>query len=75
MVKVATFHRQRHYKAKGQNRVAKFMPRFDGPYRITAAHPETSTYTLDLPNKRLFSTFHVSELVQWVENHYRVPLG
>ncbi|KIL63341.1 hypothetical protein M378DRAFT_64000, partial [Amanita muscaria Koide BX008] len=40
----------------------KLMPRFDGPYKITAAHPEFSTYTLELPNSRVFPTFHVSQL-------------
>ena len=27
--------------------MAKFFPRWDGPYTITNAHPETSSYTLD----------------------------
>ena len=33
-VMLSTFHRRRDYVQKGQNRVAKFMPRFNGPYTI-----------------------------------------
>ncbi|KAI0026849.1 hypothetical protein K488DRAFT_28699, partial [Vararia minispora EC-137] len=44
-------------------RTAKFMPRFDGPYVVSLAHPERSSYTLHLPNNpRLHSTFHSSLL-------------
>lgn len=62
-VMLSTKHRRREYMQKGDNRVAKFMPRFDGPYTITDAHPETSMYTLDLPNSpNIFPTFHSSQL-------------
>ncbi|KAG1787419.1 uncharacterized protein HD556DRAFT_1216023, partial [Suillus plorans] len=41
----------------------KFMPRFNGPYTILETHPETLTYTLDLPNSpNIFPTFHSSQL-------------
>jgi len=40
-------------------RVTKFMPQYDGPFEITHAHPETSSYTLLLPNEPdRFPTFH-----------------
>lgn len=59
---LATKHCYREYQ-KGDNRVAKFMPRYDSPYTIVEAHPESSTYTLDLPNSpNIFPTFHVSQL-------------
>jgi hypothetical protein len=62
-VLLATKHRRREYMQKGDNRVAKFMPRYDGPYTVLDAHPETSTYTLDLPNSpNIFPTFHISQL-------------
>lgn len=62
-VMLSTKHRRRDYMQKNDNRVAKFMPRFDGPYTILDAHPETSTYTLDLPNSpNIFPTFHSSQL-------------
>jgi hypothetical protein len=48
---------------KENGRVAKFMPYFDGPYTIIDTHPETSNYTLDLPNSpNIFPTFHASQL-------------
>jgi hypothetical protein len=62
-VMLATKHRRREYIQKGDNRVAKFMPRYDGPYVVLEAHPQFSTYTLDLPNSpNIFPTFHVSQL-------------
>ena len=61
-------NRRKHYKAKGEKRVAKFMPRFDGPYQVVKARPESSTYTLDIPGSKAFKTFHVSELVRWHAN-------
>ena len=46
-VMLSTFHRCWDFKQKGDDRAAKFFPRWDGPYTITKAHPETSSYTLD----------------------------
>ena len=46
-VMLSTFHRHRDFKQKDDDRVAKFFPRWYGPYTITKAHPETSSYTLD----------------------------
>ncbi|KIK78403.1 hypothetical protein PAXRUDRAFT_90704, partial [Paxillus rubicundulus Ve08.2h10] len=41
----------------------------DGPYTITRAHPNTSTYTLNLPNSpNIFPTFHVSQLHRYTPN-------
>ncbi|KAL1739607.1 hypothetical protein HDZ31DRAFT_68765 [Schizophyllum fasciatum] len=67
-VKVATFNHWKHYKAKGEKRVAKFMPHFNGPYTVLRAFPDTSTYELDIPNSKVFTKFHVSELVRWNDN-------
>jgi hypothetical protein len=68
-VLLAMKHRRREYMQKGDKRVAKFMPRYDGPYVITDAHPETSTYTLDLPNSpNIFPTFHISQLRPYCTN-------
>ncbi len=45
------------------------MPRFNGKYRVTAAYPETSIYTIDMPNSTLaYTTFHASELRPYREN-------
>jgi hypothetical protein len=66
---LSTKNRRNEYKRKGEKRVAKFMPRFDGPYHIIAAHPEKSTYTLQLPNSsRMFPGFHASQLQPYHEN-------
>jgi hypothetical protein len=46
------------------------MPRFDGPYPIVSANPESSTYTLDLPqHTNVYPMFHVSELKRHVPNN------
>jgi hypothetical protein len=67
-VVLSTMHRRREYKAKGENRVAKFMPRFDGPYPTTDVSPTHSTVTLDLPNKATFPTFHTAHVIPFMEN-------
>ncbi|GAA5875038.1 hypothetical protein JCM1840_001746 [Sporobolomyces johnsonii] len=42
---------------------SKFIPRFIGPYTITAASPASSTYSLDLPpHLRVHNKFHASKL-------------
>lgn len=48
-VMLATAHRRRDYIQAKDGRVAKFMPRFDGPYKILQAFPESSSYKLQLP--------------------------
>lgn len=63
LVMLSTKNRRAEYKAKGKHRVAKFMPRFDGPYKVVKAHPEKSEYTLLLPNSgKIFPGFHSSLL-------------
>ncbi len=45
------------------------MVRFDGPFKILHAYPESSVYTLDLPDSmRIFPTFHSSLLKPFVPN-------
>jgi hypothetical protein len=68
-VVLSTAHRRRTYKSGDQPRVAKFMPRFDGPYKVTATDEKHSTVTLDLPeHSTLFPVFHTSEVKLFVEN-------
>ncbi|OJA16296.1 hypothetical protein AZE42_09402 [Rhizopogon vesiculosus] len=70
LILLSTKHHRWDYMRKCDSRVAKFMPRFDGPYHIIEAHPETSTYMLDLPNMpNIFPTFHVSQLRRYVANN------
>ena len=47
---LSTFHRHQDYKQKGDDHTAKFFPRWDGPYMVIEAHPETSSYTLNNNN-------------------------
>lgn len=69
LVMLSTFNRRRDYKRKGEKRVAKFMPRWDGPYKVMKTHPETSNYTLLLPNSpQTFPTFHASQIKVHVPN-------
>jgi hypothetical protein len=45
------------------------MPRFDGPYVITATDEKHSTVTLNLPKQpNLFPVFHTSEIKPFIEN-------
>lgn len=68
-VVLSTLHRRREYKTGDEPRVAKFMPRFDGPYRVTATDESHSTVTLDMPrNPNIFPVFHTSEVLPFKEN-------
>jgi hypothetical protein len=68
-VMLSTLHRRKEFKSKGKKRVAKFMPRYDGPYQIVDVHHDASTVTLDMPNApNLFPTFHISNIKRWHPN-------
>ena len=67
--RVEYHHRCCNYKCKGKTRVAKFMPRNDGPYTITHAFPECSEYMLKLPNNlNAFPGFHAHLLKRYIQN-------
>jgi hypothetical protein len=69
MVMLSTFNRRREYRKAGEKRTAKFFPRWDGPYKIIKAHPESSSYTLDLPpGRNTFPTYYAAELKLHVAN-------
>lgn len=66
---LTTVHRRKEYMQSKDGWVAKFMPPFDGPFKIIRAYPETSSYTLELPpSSKLFPTFHSSQLQCFVPN-------
>jgi len=68
-VRLSTLHRRKEYKAKGEKHVAKFMPRYDGPYTITEVNEQHSTVTLDLPNSpNIYPTFHTSQVILYIES-------
>jgi hypothetical protein len=48
-VKLSTVNRRKHLSADGQKRVAKLLPRFEGPYVVRKLDPEHSTVTLEIP--------------------------
>ena len=68
-VVLSTANRRQEYKNPDTLRVAKFMPRFDGPYRILATNKTHSTVTLDIPEApNAFPVFHSSEVTLFKEN-------
>ena len=68
-VRLSTLHRRKEYTAKGEQRVAKFMPRFDGLYTIINLDEQHSTVTLDLPNSpNIHPTFHTSEVLPYIKS-------
>ena len=68
-VVLSTLHWRQEFKANDSNRVAKFMPRFDGPFKIKSTNEKHSTVTLDLPNlPNIFPVFHTSEIRHFAEN-------
>ena len=68
-VRLSTLHRRKEYKAKGEKRIAKFMPHYDGPYKIIDVDEEHSTVTLDLPNSmNILPTFHTSQVIPYIES-------
>lgn len=64
---LTTYNRRRDYKAGHADRVAKFMPRQDGPYTVLHSNPELLSYTLDIPGTK-FNTFYVDQLRKFVPN-------
>jgi len=68
-VRLSTLNRRHEFKGSGEKRVAKFMPRYDGPYTIVDIDERNSTVALDLPNSpNVFPTFHTSVVVPYIEN-------
>lgn len=68
-VMLSTENQRRDFKARGQKRSAKLMPRKDGPYNIVHAFPERSEYTLGIPgDTRTFPGFHASQLRRFRPN-------
>ena len=65
----ATLNRRRDYMQRGGHHVAKFMVRYDGPYKALTSHLDTSTYMLDVPpTSNIFSTVHSSDLKCFIPN-------
>ena len=68
-VMLSTLNRWKEYKSQGEVHVAKFMPRFNGPYLVVNTHEDASTVTLDIPNvPNIFPTFHTSHIKPFKQN-------
>ncbi len=68
-VMLSMFHRRRNFMQRGNNWVAKFMVRWDGPYLVNRAWPESSLYELVLPgHSHIFPKFHASLLKPYIPN-------
>ena len=69
-VMLSTSNRRKEYAPPGSGQVTKFLPRHDGPYEVTAAYPQTSTYKLWIPDAppNTCLTFHASQLKRHVPN-------
>ena len=66
---LSTLHHWQEFTTGDPSCVAKFIPRFDGPYKIINSTPEFSAYTLDLLNSpNIFPTFHALQLKCFTEN-------
>ena len=66
---LTTLHRGNEYKSKGEKRVAKFMPHYDGPCKVVNTDENHSTVTTELPNMlNIFPTFHTSEVLPFIKN-------
>ena len=67
---LSTLHWRQEYKSRDQKRVVKFMPRYDGPYKITKIDPEHSTMTLDVPHSpQIYPVFHISKVLPFIKNN------
>lgn len=69
-VMLNTSDRRKELKATNSTATCyKLMPRADRPFTVTATHPDTSNYTLHLPNNpSTYNVFHASKLYPFVDN-------
>ena len=70
-VLVDSSDRRSRFKSRSQDaRAAKLFARWDGPYEVEEAFPETSTYRLALPaSDKAHPVFHSSKLKRYIANN------
>ena len=62
-VQLSTKNQRIEFKSAGQRHVAKFVPRFNGPFLITGVNENKSTVTLDLPStSKRHPVFHTVKI-------------
>jgi hypothetical protein len=68
-VMLSTINRRKEYKNADEKRVAKFMPRYDGPYEVVDANNEASVVELQIPSApNIFPKFHTSLVKPFHQN-------
>jgi len=68
-VMLSTINRRKEYKNADEKRVAKFMPRYDGPYEVMDANNEASVVELQIPSApNIFPKFHTSLVKPFHQN-------
>jgi hypothetical protein len=68
-VRLSTLHRRHKFKGSRERRVAKFMPIFDGPFKIIGMNKAMSTVKLELLlNSKTHLVFHTSLVLLFKEN-------
>ena len=69
LVMLATNHQHCNLMPGGHQVAAKFLPRWDRPYKVIEAHADTSNYTLELPgNIGIHPCFHASKFKPYRTN-------
>ena len=67
---LSTLNRCREYKGSNEDRVAKLIPRYDGPYKITDLNNEASVVELNiLSTPNIFPKFHTSLIKPFRQNN------
>ena len=69
-VQLSTLHQRHEFKVTGKHCVAKFMPKYDGPFKILEINEHCLTVKLDLPPKsKVHPVFHTSLILLYHENN------
>ncbi|PPR02502.1 hypothetical protein CVT24_001968 [Panaeolus cyanescens] len=69
LVLLNTINRRYNAAKNDDHKTAKFMSRFEGPYRVTDCNPSSSTVTLSLPNTdNSYPVFHSSLIKPFIPN-------
>jgi len=69
-VMLSTLHWRQEFTAGDPSHITKFIPCFDGPYKIINSMPEFLAYTLELLNSpNIFPTFHALQLKHFTKNN------
>ena len=66
---LSTINRRKDYKNTEESRVAKLIPRYDGPYEVMDTNSNTSIVELHIPSTpNIFPKFHTSLIKPFQQN-------